>query len=433
MKGNSMSVRDSQSRIFYGWYIVGACFLIMGVMAGSGATFPVFFKPLIDEFQWSRTALSGTVSIGFIVGGLVTPFWGAWTDRSGARLVVVVAVLFGGLSLLFRAWIGTLWHLYVLSALGSLFFAGVSLIPLSTVISQWFRSKRGVAMGTILVGAGIGGLTAPPVANYIVESVGWRNTYLLLAGIMWVTVIPIAGLFLRRRPQDMGLLPDGEVVSLEQVHDTVEDDNPRPEEPVTQDSSGNLTLREAAGTFPFWMIAIAFLLPMMSGVGLFTHLVMIFDEMGIGSQRASLCLGLIGGLSIVGRFSFGFAADRFSVRKIYTTCYIIEATGVSMLLLTALIGTQALYAYILIYGLATGGGLVLAPLMIGDCFGTRSLGAIFGVLALAAVVGGAIGPVLAGFVFDSTGSYYIAFIIFSIGEFVAAIAISQARPPAPRK
>jgi MFS family permease len=205
--------------------------------------------------------------------------------------------------------------------------------------------------------------------------------------------------------------------------------------PVAEDSGHNLTLKEAAGTLTFWMIAIAFLLPMMSGVGLMTHLVAMFTDMGMSSQRASVCLGLIGGLSIIGRFSFGYAADRFNVRKVYTTCYIIEATGVSMLLLTAIFGTDALYAFVLIYGLATGGGLVLSPLLIARCFGTRNLGTIFGVLALAAVAGGAIGPLLAGFVYDKTDphSYYIAFIVFSIGECVAAIAISQARRPTLRK
>jgi MFS family permease len=417
------------ARMFYGWYIVGACFLIMGIMAGSGATFPVFFEPLLNEFRWSRTALSGTVSIGFIVGGIVTPFWGAWTDRSGARLVVVVAAIFGGLSLLFRAGIGTLWHLYLLSALGSLFFAGVSLIPLSTVVSQWFQSRRGVAMGTILVGAGIGSLIAPVVANYVIMAVGWRNSYLLLGGFIWITVIPIAGLLLRRRPQDMGLLPDGEVAQSKRGDNGEEDHNPVLVVPVKQPSPVDVTLKEAAGTLAFWMIAVAFFLPMMSGVGLLTHLVIMFKGMGMSSHKASACLGCIGGLSIVGRFSFGFMADRFSVRKVYTACYIIEAFGVSMLLLTPLFDMRALYAYVLIYGLATGGGLVLAPLMIGDCFGTRALGAIFGILALAAVAGGALGPLLAGFIYDSTKSYYIAFVIFSAGEFVAALAISQARTP----
>ncbi len=424
-----MRVQESHSGIFYGWYIVGACFLIMGIMSGVGATFPVLFKPLVDEFKWSHTALSGVVSVGFIIGGLVTPFWGNWTDRSGARVVVVIAVFFGGLSILFRAWIGALWHLYVLSILGALFFAGAGLIPLSTAISQWFRSKRGVAMGIMLVGGGVGGLIMPPIANHIIESLGWRSTYLVLGGILWVTVIPIAGLALRRRPQDFGLLPDGERVIPEQGEEAADPEIAAPEGSSRNAPYKELALNEAVRTVAFWMIALAFLLPMMSGVGLFTHLVMIFDEMGISSQRASICVGLLGGLSTVGRFSFGFAADRFSVRRVFTACYVIEAVGVSMLLLTALAGTKALYAYVLIYGLTGGGGLVLAPLIIGECFGTKALGRIFGVLALAAVVGGASGPLLAGFISDFTGSYYVAFIIFSIGEFIAAIAISRARAP----
>ena len=167
----------------------------------------------------------------------------------------------------------------------------------------------------------------------------------------------------------------------------------------------------------------------MSAVGLVTHLVAIFTDMGMSSQAASNCLGLLAGLSIAGRFSFGYAADRFGVRRVFTTCYAIEALGVSMLLATPLLGTKALFAYVVIYGIAEGGGLVLAPLIVSECFGVKSVGTIFGVLAIAAVAGGAAGPLLAGWIFDSTGSDYLAFSIFALGEDTAVIAISQARSP----
>jgi len=399
----------------------------MATVAGIGATFPVFFKPLINEFQWSRTALSGVVSLSLVVGGLVTPFWGRWTDRSGARVVVIIAALFAGLSVLLRAQISALWQLYLLATLGALFFAGIDLIPLSTAISHWFRNKRGIAMGITLVGGGVGVFIMPPVANYVIVSIGWRSTYLLLAGIMWVAIIPVAGLVLRRRPQDLGLLPDGETIPPQQAWDAAAEKTSMTDRPPSRTLGEDFTLKQAVRKLSFWLIAIAFFLPMMSGVGLSTHLIAMFTDMGMTSQRASACLGLIGGLSIVGRLGFGSAADRFSVRKVFTTCFIIEAVGVSMLLTTPLFGTKALYAYVLIYGLTSGGGLVLAPLIVGECFGLRSLGTIFGVLALAAVVGGAIGPLLAGLIFDSTNNYYLAFIIFTIGEAVAATAISQAR------
>lgn len=422
---------DSESRpdLFYGWYVVGACFLTMGMAGGVGATFPVFFKPLIDEFHWSRTALAGTVSIGLIVGGLVTPFWGNWTDRSGARAVVVTAAFFAGFSLLLRARVHSLLDIYLAAVLGALFFAGLDLIPLSTAISQWFRSKRGLAMGVTLVGGGVGGLIMPPLVNSLVGLVGWRNTYLFLAGALWLSIVPVAGLILRRRPQDMGLLPDGEIaVSVAEGTDAAETDAAAEQEEKHAHGE-SLTLKQAVRTLSFWLIAIAFFFPMMSGVGLGTHLVAIFTDMGMSSRAASNCLGLVAGLSIAGRFGFGYAADRFSIRKVFTTCFALEALGVSTLLATDLVGIKALFAYVLVYGLTGGGGLVLAPLMVGECFGTKSFGTIFGVLAISAVLGGAVGPLLAGLIFDGTGSYYLAFIIFATGEATAAIAISQARSP----
>jgi MFS family permease len=416
----------AKSRIYYGWYIVAVCFVTMTMLGGVGNTFAVFFKPLIEQFHWSRTALSGVVSIGMVVGGLVTPLWGNWTDRAGGRIIIVTAAFFAGLSILLRGHINSLWQLYVIATLGSVFFAGIDLIPLSTIISQWFRNKRGAAMGLTLIGGSVGGFILPPVADFLIRTIGWRNAYLFFGVLMWVAIIPFAALVLRRNPRDLGLLPDGEAPQSKpsQAGGTgVADDVKKSSLFPVQE----FTLQQAMRTFAFWMIAVAFFLPMMSGVGLLTHLIAILTDTGLSSKVASVCLGLIAAFSIVGRFAFGFAADRFSVRKVYTVCYIFEATGVCMLLAVPLFGTKALFAYIIVYGLTGGGGLVLAPLIIGECFGLRSLGTIFGVLAISAVIGGAIGPLLAGFVYDTTGSYYPAFIIFSIGEFVAALAVSRAR------
>jgi len=413
----------------------------MAITGGSGATFPVFLVALTDEFHWSQAALGGTVAIGMIVGGFMTPFWGHWTDRSGARVVVVTAILFGGFITFLRAYIGELWHIYALSATGAIFFAGIGLIPLSAVISQWFHTKRGKAMGIMLVGGGVGGFIGPPLANYIIESFGWRSAYMAIAVVLWVGIIPIAALVLRRRPQDFGLLPDGETPDPETPPDTDsmpglgtapeidEEEHPPLGSGGDHDRGKSLTPKEAIRTRAFWMIAIAFCLPMMSAMGLLTHLIAIFKHMGVGSGTASLCLGLIGGLSVVGRLSFGFAADRFDVRKVFTACFACEATSVAILLTTPLFGAESLYGFVLIYGLTGGGGLVLAPLIISKCFGLRSMGTIFGMLAIAAVIGGATGAVLVGKIFDTTGGYYLAFVIFSVGEVCAAIAISQARTP----
>lgn len=422
-----MAMKKTDSRIYYGWYIVGVCFITMAMIGGIGYTFAVFFKPLIEEFHWSRTALAGVVSAGMIVGGLVTPLWGNWTDRTGGRMVIVTAALFAGISLLLRAYINTLWQLYFVAVAGSIFFAGIDLIPLSTIISHWFRNKRGKAMGLTLIGGSVGGFIMPPIADWLITRFGWRNSYLILAGMLWIGIIPVATIFLRKDPIETGLLTNDKAPYPE----ISRPDNTIDERAQTKTTSlvpkEEFTLQQALRTTAFWMIAVAFLLPMMSGVGMMTHLVVILTDAGTSSQTASACLGLIAALSMVGRFTFGYAADRFPVRKVFTACYIIEATAVGMLLATPLIGKNALFAYVLVYGLTGGGGLVLAPLIIGECFGLKSLGTIFGVLAISGVVGGAIGPLLAGYIFDSTGSYYLAFVIFTMAETGAAFAIYRAR------
>jgi MFS family permease len=301
-------------------------------------------------------------------------------------------------------------------------------IPISTIISQWFRRRRGMAMGLTFVGGGLGSFIMPPVFDYLIDGIGWRGAYVVLGGILWVGTIPLAALILRRRPQDIGLLPHGEVSEPE-----VADENGAEKERARQkknfERGEGLSLHEATSKPAFWLIAVAFFFPMMSGIGLLTHFVAIFMDMGLSSRTGSMCLGIAGGLSIAGRLGFGFAADRFSVRKVFTVCFVLEAFAVCMLLAMPLLGANSLYAFVLLYGLTGGGGLVLAPLIIGECFGLKSMGTIFGMLAIAAVVGGAIGPVLAGVIFDSTGSYHRAFMIFCACEICAAIAISQVRSP----
>jgi sugar phosphate permease len=425
-----MQQQEEKPRIFYGWFIVGACFVILAMMAGLGATFPIFLKPLSEEFEWSLVALSGAISVNMLVGGLVTPFWGNWTDRSGARVVVIVAAVMTGTCFLMLSRISALWHVYTLFIIEAAFVAGMSLIPISTTISQWFHIKRGMAMGITLSGEGLGGLIMAPLCNYLVVHTGWRNAYLLIAAIVWITVIPIAALVLRRRPEDLGLLPYGKT----ELPPPKPDADKREESPPgenTQTSGEGLNLKQAAGTLSFWMIATAFFLPMMAFIGITTHFVLIGEDAGMSSQQAALCLGLIAAFSIIGRFGFGYAADHFSVRGVFTFCYTVETLGVFMLLATPMLGGKALYAFVLVYGLTFGGGFALAPLIVGECFGLKALGTIFGVLAIAGTLGGAFGPTLSGLIRDAAGSYMPAFIIYSIALVIATIAISRARSALP--
>lgn len=179
------------------------------------------------------------------------------------------------------------------------------------------------------------------------------------------------------------------------------------------------------------MIAVGFMLPMFAGRALLIHLVPIITDSGISAETAAGVYGFTVGLSLLGRLGFGYAADKFSVRHIYALCYAIEALGIFCLVGLQSLGNWALAGFIIIFGSSYGGGMSLSPLLIGKCFGISSMGEIFGVLGIAAMIGGALGPVFAGFIYDQMGNYHVAFIVFLVIQIISVAAIYNARTVIP--
>jgi sugar phosphate permease len=227
-------------------------------------------------------------------------------------------------------------------------------------------------------------------------------------------------LVLRRRPEDIGLLPDGD----ERPAERADDEQP----PTAPAETSGMTLGEAVRTPTFWLIAVGFMLPMFAGRAIMIHLVPVITDAGVSPHKAATAFGMTVGLSIVGRFGFGYAADKFSKRHIFALCYLIQAVGICFLIGLETMGPVVLVGFIVVFGCSYGGGLSLAPLLIAESFGTASMGVIFGALGIAAMVGGAFGPIFAGSVYDSTQSYHLAFIVFSAAQLLASIAILNCRP-----
>lgn len=407
--------------MFYGWWIVASFFVTLFLAASIGATHTVFFKSIIEEFGWSRTAFSAVLSVNAVIGALLAPLWGRLVDRHGPRGVVPAGAAIVGLSMVLLSSMQTLLHAYVLYILLAFGAGGKSLVPISTALSRWFNRRRGLAIGITLVGTGLGGVALAPLASLLDREIGWRSGYLAFGVLIWVAVVPLLLLVLRRRPQDMGLLPDGD--ERPDASATAEE---QPEEPP---EAPGLGLKEALRTPTFWLIALGFMLPMFAGRAILIHLVPIITDAGVSPQKAATAYGVTAGLSVVGRLAFGYAADKFSKRHIFATCYLIQAVGICCLVALEPLGPTALMGFILIFGCSYGGGLALAPLLIGECFGIASMGVIFGVLGITAMLGGAFGPIFAGGVYDATHSYQTAFIVFLAAQVVAAVAIFNCRSP----
>lgn len=404
-----------RGKVFYGWWIVATFFVTLFLAASVGATHTVFFRSIVEEFGWSRTAFSAVLSINAVMGALLAPLWGRLVDRHGPRGVVAVGAAIVGLSMVLLSTMQTLLQAYLLYILLAVGAGGKSLVPISTALSQWFSRRRGLAIGIALVGTGLGGVALAPLASVLDHELGWRAGYQFFGVLIWIAVVPLLLFVLRRRPQDMGLLPDGE----ERPDASAETEDP-PE-------AIGLSLREAARTPTFWLIALGFMLPMFAGRAIMIHLVPIITDSGVSPHKAAMAYGVTVGLSVVGRLGFGYAADKFSKRHVYALCYIIQAVGISCLVGLESLGPIVLMGFIIIFGCSYGGGLSLAPLLIVECFGISSMGVIFGVLGVAAMVGGALGPIFAGSVYDALHSYHAAFVVFLAAQVIAAVAVFNCR------
>jgi MFS family permease len=392
----------SQSRLHPGWWVVAGSFLIYFMSGGLFYTATVFLKPLTTEFGWSRGEVSGAFALGFLVTGFAAPFWGRLADRRGPRAALLPGAVLTGLLAIALSQIDSLLALYTVYALLTVSAAGISLIPMSVMISNWFVARRGRAMGIANTGEGFGSLLLTPLAAVLIERLGWRFAYVALGAGLLVVLIPVV-LRLRGHPEDVGLLPDGAAAGAGNPSGAVEPESAA--SPPAPPPGPDLTLAAALRSRAFWITCIAWFIVLIpiSAVGL--HQVPFMTDLGLSTQRASVIAALAAGMSIAGRAGFGLLSERYPIRLVFATCYASLGAGVAMLWAAAHLGPATLWLYVLVFGIAIGGAFSLAPLFVAAVFGVRALGEIFGAIAIAATLGGAIGPWLAGVLFDRTGGY----------------------------
>jgi MFS family permease len=383
---------ESKPRLFYGYIIVAAAFFIVLVMLGANTTFGTFFNPISEEFSWKRAVTSVAFSLSALIGGSMSIVMGLLNDRLGPRFVLTLCGITAGVGFLLMSQINSLWQLYLFYGLIIGGASGGAYVPPLSTVARWFTKRRTSMSGIVLIGLGLGTLIMPPIASFLIERLSWRWSYAIL-GLIVLVIVTIAAQFLKRDPSKIGLKPYGEE-SAGEIH------------------KEGLTLKEAMRTRQFWIYAI---IEFLFGIALFTvmvHLVPHALDLGINSINAAGALGMAGGCSILGRIVFGQIADRVGNRKIFMMGFLIM--GVTLFWLLNIQDVVSLYIFAAIFGIGYGGIETCESPMAAWLFGLKCHGLIFGVLTLSFKIGAAIGPFLAGYIFDSLGSYQLDFLILAI-------------------
>ena len=394
--------RVEGERFFYGWLIVGILFFISLIDGGFTYIFSAFLKPLSQEFGWTRAETAGAFSLYLLAAGLSLPFWGWLADHYGVRLVFILSALIDGLALVLLSHIRSLTVFYALYFFLGIGLGGIGPVTVGKVISQWFVAKRGRAMGIALVGTGLGGLVLVPLSGFLITEFDWRVAYQGLAALALGGMLPLVWFFLTDTPQEGGRAPLG------QRSHTDSDKSPSSE---TGEESEDWTLHEALATPTFWLLGVTFCMGIMAGAAIHAHLVAFLQDAGSTLEAASAIAGVTLGMMMGGRFAVGWASEHTRhLHTILSLCLVLQALGAGLLACSRVVDFWVLVAFVPLFGLGNGGLIVLWPLTVGHDFGTRSFGAIAGMVGTVALsLGGAMGPVVVGAMYDNTGSYFLAF------------------------
>ncbi len=404
--------KKSNSTIFYGHIIVIASSFILLVMHGVGSTFSIFFSSLQTEFNANRTTISGVISVAFFLQGLYAIVLGRLADRYGPRVVITVCGIIFGIGYILMSQVDELWQLYLFYPV----IVGIGIssgnVALLSTVTKWFVKNRGLMTSIVKVGTGAGILIVPLVASLLISNYGWRQAYLILGlfGLVWIVII---AQILKRDPERVGLRPYG----MYDANGTVSD--------LTL--GNQLSFQDTIRTRQFWAVSAIYFATLYVTQSVMIHTVSFALDNGIAITQAAGIVAIIGATSIAGRLVTGITGDRLGNRIALIICFSVLIVALSWLQFAGEL--WKLYLFAAIYGFAHGGLFTVESPLIAELFGTASHGANYGMVIFLGQIGGAVGPVVTGRIFDTTESYQLAFLILIVVSIGAlALSINQLKP-----
>ncbi len=412
--------KTGEKRFFYGYIVAAAGFVIWALGWGTYTPcFSVFLKPLSAEFGWSRAEMSLAYSLSYMVYAFLTIIMGWLTDKFGPRIVMMVLGSFLGLCYLLMSQVTALWQFQINYVLVGGIGISTLTVPVMVTMSRWFIKKRGLMIGIVQAGNGIGGFIFPPLAGWLILTYGWRSGYFVMGIITFIGILA-AGFFLRRDPRDSGELPDGESV---ETAPEVKQLNPSLH-------SVGISLREALHMKQFWMIAGLFCCFGFCRQAFTAHLAAHVQDLGFSLTDGANVLAVAIGSSMFSRVGMGRVADIIGNRPAFMISF--AATAVSLIWGLVTKDLWGLYLFAFVFGFGWGNQAVLRFALTSEVFGLASLGLVMGAMGMAEQVTAAFGSYIAGYIFDVVGNYQPVFWI-GIGISIMGILLAWGLKPAIRK
>lgn len=392
-------------KVFYGWWIVGAGFLLSAYTAGVITYgFTAIFEPLAKEFSWSYAQISVAASIRGLETSFLAPILGLGVDRWGPRKLVFAGVAICGLGLFLLSHVtslGTFYLVFILIALGTSTCSGG--VVLTAVVGSWFRKRMATATGVLGSGVGMGGLFVP-VVTLLVDRFGWRVAMAIFGLGAWIILLPLS-FFLRHKPEQYGYLPDGDVSKQVVVSEG---------QTSAKSTEVEIGVKQAIKNRVFWQIALGLMCHVLVINAVVTHIMPYLSSIGIPRITSSLVASAIPLTSVCGRLTFGWLGDRFDKRWGTGLGFALTSLGMLSLIYIANIGIWMLIPFLILFGNGYGAPIPMAYALVREHFGRVKFGSILGLIMGVAMMGNIVGAPLAGWVFENFGSYHGAWLAYAV-------------------
>jgi sugar phosphate permease len=420
--------RDGQRRkviqkqdIYWGWFVVAGAFLVLSINYGARYCFGIFVKPMSEEYQWSRSVISMGASLNMLVYSVCAIYIGRLLDKMAPRWIITLGASVAALGFILTSLIKTPLQFYlvygILLGIGS---AGMGVVVCNPSVGKWFIRKRGIAIGITTMGISFGTIALTPLSGYIVKAHGWQGGFLFLGAVTLIVGVSLSQLLLgKTRPEDYGLLPDGETDPdlVTKTHAAGEHPDRFPLGKLLTDSR-------------FWTLGVCYGLTVMTMMTVFVHQVPYALDRGMDKVAAASSLSAIGLAGFCGQFFFGWLSDRLKDAK-YASCIgmILMAAGMAVLLNAATL--KGFYLYALVFGFGYGSVAPMMPVLAANRFGRHVMGSVYGLLTFLIGIGGAVGPLLGGLIYDVFGSYKFVWQLNALMLTVVAFLILTLRKAEP--